>query len=377
MDNVNYPELLKGFYELRISNALGVSGGRLALALLHIANRLHFPSRFAASNKELCNMTEFSDETLIRVRKNYLLRCIMNDKYIFSYYTGTTRQCGIYKIEYRLFRMDMNEAICKLGYYPQNMDNIVSKTPTDYPQNDNNVTTNGKSNDTTHSHVPIKKRVANKPNVHKDIQDINTNKEKRTDYPQNMDIHNKQTNVQYLERDNLIKLGTSSSQENKIINSDKQEPDDITKIQYAIRTKYKGIITTFGFPAIGVVNALLKEHKDNGGFEYVLRKIDEMPLSIPENQIWQTVNGYCNHPEKGKALKKKDAHPYSITESFLQMQKQYGLDEALCWLKDTLESPYFYDKVYDKELHALFEANPGYYDRVPALKEVIGSKLIK
>jgi len=74
--------------------------------------------------------------------------------------------------------------------------------------------------------------------------------------------------------------------------------DHIRIIQKSLIDRYS-ILPTQKPPSFQFIKDLICVNESNGGFEYVMKKIEQMPPVMEIDEIGRTLRSWCEHPEKG------------------------------------------------------------------------------
>jgi hypothetical protein len=172
------------------------------------------------------------------------------------------------------------------------------------------ISINGKSREVMQKFPKVVKK------VHRGSEKISKGSEKSSQGGSEKSSHTKERSVQ---KETITKISSLGPQDLIVpgneIETEKND-DDIVAIAEKIADKkielteqivsiQKKLIARYSLqewdkkPSYQFIKELLKINESYGGFEYVMKKIDQMPIPLETKEIGQVLRSWCQRPEKG------------------------------------------------------------------------------
>jgi hypothetical protein len=134
-------------------------------------------------------------------------------------------------------------------------------------------------------------------------------------YSGNQSIDTLETRESYIKKEISKKTTTENKAESGGLGINTQ----IAQLQCAIQKKYSGVFTS-----VSACRVLIQNHLDKGGLEYVLSRLEAMPLELKGTPI-NVLNSYCINREWGAKKEEKTVSVSRREKDFKNAVYQWGL----------------------------------------------------
>lgn len=293
----NIIELLNGFYDLDIPNQIDPASSFLFISLLkkfnntkNKSNGEFFPESLPIYNSELSHLTGMESRSLRNARERLVnFRLIESDDttWILKYEPRGTKESGIYIINYILLELfDYGKFGNRFFHNEDDYGKFGNVKCKDVPEfeykSENLVTKNAdlysKSDPKSAKDVPLSNTI------------LNETKQNKTSYMGPSIISTTKNSENEKTDDDVIAIAKEIAEKRLEVTT------QVKTIQKRIREKY-GLKDWDKPPSDQFLLDLMKLHKDNGGYEYILEKLEQLPYPLEISKIGDKLRSYCSHPE--------------------------------------------------------------------------------
>ena len=297
----NLPNLFKSIFDLYIPRSISHGATSLLFALIYKFNQVpdkktgqYFPETLHIYNFELAKMLGITEKTVIKLRLklvNFRLVEGNDDTWLINYVSGGTRECGFYQINIHLLEninpSNMSVYWCQLERQTEN--NEIPKSHDIGVNIEHGIPEKSKKTEFRAPEFPKNEKSGKK--LQPFSTQLNTTKQNISSSVDPSLI----STVENLENENNDDDIVAIAEE--IADKKIELTEQIVSIQKKLIARYS-LQEWDKKPSYQFIKDLLKINEAYGGFEYVMEKIDQMPIPLEISEIGKVLRAWCQRPGK-------------------------------------------------------------------------------